>query len=57
MNRVSRIVGGVDSEVNEYPWQVGLVTSDSTDDRPFCGGTLISDRFVITADHCVGAIG
>merc|ERR1711976_486988 len=45
-----RIVGGVETEVNEYPWQVALVSS--TGSHPFCGGTLISDRHVMTAAHC-----
>merc|ERR1719385_247619 len=49
-NRSNRIVGGVETEVNEYPWQVGLVSSSGT--RPWCGGTLISDRHVMTAAHC-----
>ena len=44
------IVGG--SEVTPYsiPWQVALVSPGSN--RPFCGGTLISDRHVLTAAHC-----
>ena len=45
-----RIVGG--SEVTPYsiPWQVAFVRRGS--DSPFCGGTLISDRHVLTAAHC-----
>merc|ERR1712106_547049 len=39
-NRSNRIVGGVETEVNEYPWQVALVSR--TGRSPFCGGTLIS---------------
>lgn len=49
-NRVSRIVGGSETDVNEYPWQVALVSTRSS--SVFCGGTLINDRFVLTAAHC-----
>jgi len=49
-NRSNRIVGGVETEVNEYPWQVALVSPNGR--SPFCGGTLISDRHVMTAAHC-----
>ena len=45
-----RIVGGQETEVNELPWQVGLVSRNGK--TPWCGGTLISDRHVLTAAHC-----
>jgi len=50
-NRIIKIVGGSPAEENEYPWQVGLISSQSSS-TPFCGGTLISDREVLTARHC-----
>merc|ERR1719189_1129657 len=49
-NRSMRIVGGQETEVSEYPWQVGLVSKRGR--TPWCGGTLISDRHVMTAAHC-----
>jgi len=48
--RVSRIVGGQEAEVNEYPWQAGLVSTGST--KPWCGGSLVNSKWVLTAAHC-----
>ncbi|KAK7086265.1 hypothetical protein SK128_005315 [Halocaridina rubra] len=50
-NRSSRIVGGTETEPGEYPWHVGI-----TPDRlriPYCGGSLVTSRHVITAASCV----
>jgi len=48
---VSKIVGGAPTEENEYPWQVGLLSSRGSN-SPFCGGSLISSKEVLTAAHC-----
>ena len=46
---LNRIVGGHESEVGQWPWMVALFI----DDAWFCGGSLISASFVLTAAHCV----
>jgi len=46
----SRIVNGVASLKNEFPFMVGIFRRGS---HPFCGGSLIDDRHVLTAAHCV----
>lgn len=48
-NDESRIVGGQTAGVSEYPWMARL----SYFNRFYCGGTLINDRYVLTAAHCV----
>jgi len=44
-----RIVGGGATEAHAIPWQVGLVGGGS---RPFCGGTIICPKWIMTAAHC-----
>jgi len=48
-----KIVGGQETKTNEYPWQVALVVEaeDGYLDY-FCGGSLISDQWVLTAANC-----
>ena len=47
-----RIVGGsVVASVKDYPWQAGLVRSK--EHMIECGGSLLNERWVITAAHCL----
>uniref|UniRef100_A0A665UTI4 Coagulation factor VII, like n=1 Tax=Echeneis naucrates TaxID=173247 RepID=A0A665UTI4_ECHNA len=45
----TRIVGGVLEKQGGSPWQVLIHRSDG---YGFCGGTLVSDRWVVSAAHC-----
>lgn len=52
----NRIVGGVNAEKGEFPWQVSWRFSKDpgvTADRHICGGTIVNENWVITAAHCV----
>ncbi|CAH2050325.1 unnamed protein product, partial [Iphiclides podalirius] len=44
-----RIVGGHNADLNEWPWIVALFNGG----RQFCGGSIIDDRHVLSAAHCV----
>ena len=50
--RKARIIGGQETEVNEYPWQVYLSSDKSSYDWRFCGGTLISNRWILSSAYC-----
>nr|QIC51178.1 trypsin precursor [Adelphocoris suturalis] len=46
-----RIVGGRDAQVNEYPLIAGIIYRGMPS-FIFCGGTIITERHVLTAAHC-----
>uniref|UniRef100_F7ELF3 Ovochymase 2 (gene/pseudogene) n=1 Tax=Ornithorhynchus anatinus TaxID=9258 RepID=F7ELF3_ORNAN len=49
LSLLSRIVGGSQVERGTHPWQVSLKRGQ----MHFCGGTIISAQWVVTAAHCV----
>ena len=46
-----QIVGGLATDEHEYPWQA-LVYPAYGNPRVYCGGSLISATWVLTAAHC-----
>ncbi|XP_017144468.1 melanization protease 1 [Drosophila miranda] len=52
-----RVVGGVETGKKEFPWMVLIeYTKPGNVKGHHCGGSLINNRYVITAAHCVSAI-
>lgn len=53
LEEVDLIVGGTKSKPKEFP-HMALIGYESPDGPVYkCGGTLISENFVLTAGHCL----
>lgn len=50
-----KIIGGADATKNAYPFITAIVSaySNANSINPFCGGSFIGERYVLTAAHCV----
>ncbi|XP_068149062.1 brachyurin [Drosophila tropicalis] len=48
-----RIAGGMVATESQFPHQVGLSIEEQNSLFSWCGGSLISEEYVLTAAHCV----
>jgi len=46
-----KIVGGSVAKVGDWPWSCSLLSNG----RHICGGSLINDKWIITAAHCISS--
>ncbi|XP_063914409.1 brachyurin-like [Zophobas morio] len=47
-----RIIGGQEANAGQFPSAAAIYVS-TADGTYFCGGTLVSNQFVLTAGHCI----
>ena len=46
-DETAKVTGGSNADISEFPWQIYLEADDFV-----CGGSIISEEWIITAAHC-----
>ncbi|XP_032515459.1 trypsin, alkaline B-like [Danaus plexippus] len=52
----NRIVGGQNTNIERYPFMSGMLENSFWGIRQMCGGTLITNRAVVSAAHCYSGL-
>lgn len=48
----NKVVGGTTTVAGDHAWQVAMLWNNSFR----CGGSLVNDRWILTAAHCVASL-